>query len=173
MKKVQIAHYIAKGDIYSKLIRWWEYFSPVDRLLFLFGKRLPSFKHADSSHTEIVFTKKNVEQWWSSSPRDGGVRVKHITPREGNWSYHNLMLTDEQFMLLEIFLNRHEGKGYDKTGIALSQIIPIGISKQEKFFCSEFVVTALDFCGYLSADKHFDWYSPSRLKALLVYLTLK
>jgi len=165
---IYVAHYIAKGDVYDKLIRGWQWLAPFDRLLHMFNKRLPTYKHYKTSHSEIVFKDDNGDyQFASSSGRDGGVRIKHVIPNTGNWEFTPIQITETQFFLLTVFYKRHVGKKYDNLGIALSQILPLGISKQQKFFCSEFCATGLDFAGIIEFDKHFDWYSPARLRTYL------
>ena len=61
--KARIAFYKAKGDIVDKSIRLWT--------------------RSKYSHCEIVIG----ENWYSSSPRDKGVRVKQIIDDNGSWDF--------------------------------------------------------------------------------------
>ena len=108
----KLAFYKGKGSATDKVVRWWT--------------------SSPYSHVEIVVG----DEWYSSSPRDGGVRVKTITsPNPDSWDYVEVSVDMEQLQCVFI---RHDGKGYDWLGVLLSQWIPLGLENKDKCFCSEF-----------------------------------
>ena len=124
--KVQIAFYKARGDWVDLLIR--------------------VFANSKYSHVEIVHDK----DWYSSSPRDGGVRVKQIQDDCNSWDFIEVEIDKDR--LYEKY-REYRGRGYDFKGILLSNILPIGWHSKDKAICSECVV---DVLGYLEPEK----YSP-------------
>lgn len=126
--KAQIAFYKAKGDYVDKAIRVWT--------------------NSPYSHCELVIG----DLWYSSSPRDGGVRSKKIAHND-DWDYVDISIDEKEFYK---YFNKVSGQKYDFLGIVLSQVIPLGIQNPNKKFCSEFIATYL---GYADPER----YSPARL----------
>ena len=124
--KAKLAFYKAKGDWVDLLIR--------------------VFTNSKYSHVEIVINK----DWYSSSPRDGGVRIKQIVDDGNSWDFIEVDIDKER--LYEKY-REYRGRGYDFKGILLSNILPIGWHSKHKATCSEFVADAL---GYIEPSK----YSP-------------
>jgi len=147
---IRIAHYKGKGNLFNKIIRAFQ------RL------RSPN-EYAKYSHTEIVIG----ERWYSASNRENKVRVRQISGRSGKWDFTDIPMSKKNMDILEIFLKSQVGKGYDRLGIALSQILPLQIDDPKKWFCSELVAEALMIMGVLDRRKHASWYSPARLKRAL------
>ena len=123
---MKLAFYKAKGN--------W-----VDLLIRVFTK-------SKYSHVEILCNK----DWYSSSPRDGGVRVKQIVNDGNSWDFIEIDIDKER---LYQKYREYKGKGYDFKGILLSNILPIGLHSKDKVTCSEFVA---DVLGYSEPEK----YSP-------------
>lgn len=121
--KVQIAFYKAKGDWVDLLIR--------------------VFTNSKYSHVELVHNK----DWYSSSPRDGGVRVKQIQDDGNSWDFIEVDIDKE---ILYQKYREYKGRGYDFKAILLSNILPIGWHSKGKMTCSEFVA---DVLGYGNPSK--------------------
>ena len=102
------------------------------------------FTHSKYSHVEIVHNK----DWYSSSPRDGGVRVKQIVDDGNSWDFVEVDIDKER---LYQKYREYRGRGYDFKGILLSNILPIGWHNKDKMTCSEFVANVL---GYSEPAKH-------------------
>ena len=124
--KARIAFYKAKGDIVDKSIRLWT--------------------RSKYSHCEIVIG----ENWYSSSPRDKGVRAKQIVDDNGSWDF---IETDIEINKLNEVYLKYKGSGYDFLGILLCMILPLKRDNNKKVTCSEFCAEVL---GYSEPEK----YSP-------------
>ena len=119
LRSVKLAFYKGEGGFTDKVVRWWT--------------------SSPYSHVEIVVG----DEWYSSSPMDGGVRVKTITsPNPGSWDYVDVRVDMDR--LLYVF-NKHKGKGYDWVGILFSQWLPLGFDSKDKCYCSEFCAEVLWF----------------------------
>ena len=125
----RIAFYKAKGDIIDKSIRLWT--------------------RSKYSHCEIVIGKN----WYSSSPRDKGVRAKQIVNDFSSWDF---IETDVEINKLNEVYLKYKGSGYDFLGILLCMIIPLKRDNNKKVTCSEFCAEVL---GYSEPEM----YSPERL----------
>lgn len=121
---MKLAFYKAKGNWVDLLIR--------------------VFTHSKYSHVEIVHNK----DWYSSSPRDGRVRVKQIVDDGNSWDFVEVDIDKER---LYQKYREYRGRGYDFKGILLSNILPIGWHNKDKMTCSEFVA---DVLGYSEPAKH-------------------
>ena len=127
--KAKIAFYKAKGDIVDKAIRLWT--------------------RSKYSHCEIVIG----ENWYSSSPRDNGVRAKQIVDDHVSWDF---IETDIEINKLNEVYLKYKGSGYDFLGILLCMILPLKRDNNKKVTCSEFCAEAL---GYSEPEM----YSPERI----------
>ena len=113
---MKLAFYKAKGNWVDLLIR--------------------VFTNSKYSHVEIVINK----DWYSSSPRDGGVRVKQIVDDGNSWDFIEVD-TDKERLYQKY--REYRGRGYDFKAILLSNILPIGWHSKDKMTCSEFVADVL------------------------------
>lgn len=120
---MKLAFYKAKGDWVDLIIR--------------------VFTNSKYSHVEIVHNK----DWYSSSPRDGGVRVKQIQDDGNSWDFIEVDIDKER---LYQKYREYKGRGYDFKGILLSNVLPIGWHSKHKATCSEFVA---DVLGYENPSK--------------------
>ncbi|WP_288358453.1 hypothetical protein [uncultured Pseudomonas sp.] len=132
---IRLALYKAAGDTYDRLIRAWT--------------------HSPYSHCELVLPDG---RFVTSSPRDGGVRAKVIDQDPVVWDF--LPLPWIQTAHVEQLLEQEAGAGYDWLGILGSQILPVGIQSDSRWFCSEFCAHALN------ADKP-QRYSPGHLAEVM------
>lgn len=128
---IQLALYKALGDLYDKSIRIWT------RSLY--------------SHCELVL---EDGRFASSSPRDGGVRAKLIEQDPEVWDF--LPLPWVRVEVVEELLQAEQGAGYDWIGILGSQVLPVGIQSQSRWFCSE-------FCAQVIGLEQPQRYSPGSL----------
>ena len=127
---MKVAFYKAEGNWQDKLIRLWT--------------------RGKYSHCEIV----DGNVWYSSSPRDGGVRAKYMDDwDENSWDFIEVEADHDR--LIEVYA-KYEYAKYDWLGIILTQFIPLGIENEKKVFCSEFCAIVLDLYGA-------KWLSPNAL----------
>jgi len=113
--RTKLAFYKGKGTWVDKLIRWWT--------------------SSPYSHVELVVG----DQWYSTSPRDNGVRSKVIVPKEENWDYLEVEVDTD--WLTKVF-DKTKGQKYDWWNIFFTQIVPLEIERSDKWICSE-------WCGYV------------------------
>lgn len=119
------------------------------------------------SHCELVVAKEEPEgghynyrkhyYCYSSSIRDGGVRVKEIDVNNDKWDLILLnMMTEQQIIN---YFNRTQGAKYDWWG-ALGIVLGIK-QKRSKFFCSE-------WCFNCIFDSDKGWrFSPNDLAEII------
>jgi hypothetical protein len=112
---MQVALYKGPGNFYDKLIR------VVTRSKY--------------SHCELVI--RGIS--YSSSPRDEGVRCKHIDFKLEHWDFVDV--NGDEAKALEWF-SKHEGKPYDLWG-AVKTTLPFVLNNKDAWFCSEAVAAML------------------------------
>lgn len=127
-----------KDTIYDRLISFWT--------------------KSPHTHCELVIE----GMWYSSSPRDNGVRAKRITSHLEHWDCIELQLHPFNVEKIVEFFKREDGKKYDWTGILFSQIIQIKRQESSKWFCSEIVSKALKIGGVRLPNCN-QCYSPASL----------
>jgi hypothetical protein len=101
------------------------------------------------SHVEIYDSETKL--WYSSSPRDNGVRTKVINPKKDRWDFLPLPWVQKEH-LQKVYLE-NKGKGYDFLGVMVGQLFVIPVHSKEKMFCSEFTAKVSGF-------NHASSYSP-------------
>jgi hypothetical protein len=90
------------------------------------------------SHVELV----DDIACWSSSVRDGGVRLKYIDFNQlDTWDFVLLPTTVDRNAALAWFVS-HKGQSYDWLGV-IRFIIPFIPQSETKWFCSEAVAASL------------------------------
>lgn len=138
---LQVAFYKSSfGDLFDKAISWWT--------------------KGPYSHCELVLPNG---QCFSSSPRDGGVRIKDIDLTDGKWDIWTLKIdSDGDIARIVEWGRQHLGKGYDWFGVFGFVFAPFHQEK-DKWFCSEVIAAALQSQGYLLGA------SPSRLSPTDLY----
>lgn len=115
---VYLAMYKARGNWVDKIIR------------FFSGKPY--------SHCEVAIqTGLSVYQCYSSSPRDGGVRVKTMRLPADKWDLIPVH-TDSDVV---DFFQRTAGKKYDFIG-AIGCVLPVR-QKPSRYYCSEWCYEAI------------------------------
>lgn len=106
------------------------------------------------SHTEIVVDEGEGKlSWYSSSPRDSGIRKMYRDIDASRWDIVDIEI-DEKHLLS--YYNENVGKGYDFLAILFTHILPLGIHDKNKQVCSEFCANLLKI-----TDAHL--YSPEDL----------
>lgn len=134
MSSVYVAFYKAEGNCVDKANR-----------LFTRGKY---------SHCELVISRADgYFNCYSSSPRDGGVRLKIMQLPPQSWDLIPVHTLSKQ--RLKRFFNLTQGKKYDFLG-AIGVVIHWIKQRQNRYFCSEWVAELLEF-------KNPSKYSPQRL----------
>lgn len=105
------------------------------------------------SHVEIIFTDG---MWYSSSPRDGGVRYKEIKPMLDHWDFINIKYDSKLYQMLENkireWCNSQLGRKYDWTGALMYRWLNTN-RKTDKWFCSNLCTTALQQSNILTDIK--------------------
>lgn len=127
---MHLAGYIAKGKWQDSLIRQWTG-GPV-------------------SHTEIVFE----DGWWfTSSPRDGGVRFKRIDPKPGHWVLYDLAVPPaiEAYMRAWAEDTARRRIKYDMPAIVAKHGLHLPFDDPTKWICSESNVLTLQQ-GFMMPD---------------------
>lgn len=119
--RMEIAFYQAKyGQKFDKWISW--------------------FTWGPYSHVELVFSDG---VFFSSSPRDDGVRFKKIEPKEDHWRFYPVDVTSQQEQIVRDWCNTKVGLPYDWMGIHAFFIPWVIRQRKEEWFCSEICITAL------------------------------
>ena len=113
--KARLAFYKAEGTLVDKVIRWWT--------------------RSNYSHVELVID----GLWYSSSPRDGGVRKATIVAKD-NW---DLVEVEVEEAWVEDLYRTTEKCGYDFKGILGNEILPFRVHSESKYYCSEWCAEAL------------------------------
>lgn len=116
--------YKAKGNYFDKMIRMWT--------------------RGPYSHVEFMFSDG---AWFGSSPREGGCRYSNIALDTSKWDFVKIDVTEEQEKVIRAWCNNQNGKGYDWTGIFLSQIFTFNVDDPKKWFCSELCTAGLKLIG--------------------------
>lgn len=112
------------------------------------------------SHVELII---NDNIFYSSAPRDNGVRYKELTPNLDNWDIFNLTVPlDENKMRKNMDMQLN--KGYDWVGLFFGQLFKSKeIEQSNKWFCSELCGYILNLGGIDTLSKPFILYSPQML----------
>lgn len=112
--KTGIVFYKGKGNFVDRLIRWWT--------------------NSPYSHSEVVIGDK----WYTSHQFHGGtlVRENMLDPSaySSSWEFVEIPFGAED--AVEKFNSIHPAK-YDWLGIALSQVLPVSVHHEQRWFCSE------------------------------------
>lgn len=124
---IMLAFYKGKGTWVDRVIR-----------VFTWSK----FSHVEYIQDHSLVDDQGRHQCWSSSARDGGVRMKNIHVAGGQWDLCPLFYIDDE---LELFFACKRGCKYDYFGILFSQIFRLKKHDQDKWFCSEIIASALGF----------------------------
>ena len=82
----------------------------------------------------------------SSSGRNGGVRLANHVINNDAWDYFSINIRNQAKVIYSLYRVTKHCK-YDWSGIAFSQVIPLGIDKENRFFCSEYVTIILKLVG--------------------------
>lgn len=118
-----------KGDqkvFHHRFIRWWT--------------------GSIYSHVELLL---DNETWVSISPflySKVGARIKtHY--EKSDWDFISFHISDAQLYALKDFISETTGDGYDWIGMLLSQIGPFMVKRRGRWYCSQWVFSALNYSG--------------------------
>jgi hypothetical protein len=123
-----LAFYKARGTIADRMIRL--------------------ITRSDYSHVEILpgcmVPPQPSFEWdsFSSSGRDGGVRLKRIRFDEGSWDFVAVPWADDD--RIQNAMISEVGLGYDWIGLFLSQLLNLRRGSSRRWFCSEMVAHVLE-----------------------------
>ncbi len=109
------------------------------------------------SHCEIAEMQEDgTFLVYSSSPRDGGVRMKKLELNPQNWDLIPIQTLDKA--RLKTIFNQTQGMAYDYWG-AVGIMFPFIKQKRSKWFCSEWCanVMGLPNPSKYSPEKLFEW----------------
>lgn len=127
-----VAFYKGSGKFWDRMVRWWT--------------------DSPFSHSELLFSDGS---YFSADAWTNKVRYTKFQPNPDNWVVVPLYCVDEKMeQRVRWFCNGIEGSKYDYLGVALSQVIPLGIQVGDRWFCSELCTRALQQVGLLR------WYQP-------------
>ena len=104
------------------------------------------------SHVEIVLDDRTLI---SASPRDGGVRIKRLTPNPSHWDFVTVELKKTGMSRLDL-LEMAGVKKYDWLGAIFAPVRWLKTEDPKRWFCSELVACYL---GLENPSK----YTPGRL----------
>ena len=113
-------------------------FYRIDKTTDIFSKLTGFWTNSIYCHVEIILP----DDLWISSRIDSGVHIRTGKPRDyKNYDYIELpfTLTESQYNILKRWLEKQKDTKYDKYGILLSQIVPLGVQRTDRWFCSELV----------------------------------
>ena len=145
---VKIAFYKGPGLLRDRFIRLWT--------------------RSRYSHVELVIDDRN---WWLGirPPESPSVRKNIVnTYNENHWDFIEIFATKEQVEKIVEFYNKTNGMDYDWVGMVLSHISPFRIKHTEKWYCSEWVIYALEYAGLLGGEL----YDKNKLPPEFVYKLL-
>jgi hypothetical protein len=143
-----------KGDtkvLHHRFIRWWT--------------------GSIYSHAELLL---DEDTWVSISPfiySKVGTRIK-TNYNKSDWDFIHFSISDVQFHALKDFVSETTGDGYDWIGMLLSQMGPFMLKRRERWYCSQWVFSALNYSGIfkLRSSKIYETpgLNPGKLFDLLV-----
>lgn len=139
------------ASYYARYGRWYE-------------KIIAIYTLGPFSHSEIVFSDG---QWFSSSPRDGGVRYKKINPKPDHWEFIEIPITEQQEERMRRWCDRQVGLPYDWYGVFRFAFPWLSRSQhRRKWFCSEISIASLQRAQILRNVKPYRM-CPNKLYRLL------
>jgi hypothetical protein len=120
------------------------------------------------SHVELFWEKRETDNWFSSSWRDGGTRFKQIDGSTGHWRYVNVPATLEYEDRVYEWCRGEVGHEYDMAGV-VNFLIPLRKPDPTRWFCSEVTSYSLREVGLLPQDFEPHRTSPNRLYEIARY----
>jgi hypothetical protein len=145
---MQVAFRKNGKSLYARIIRIWPFGGAAGRY----------------SHSELVFSDGRT---FSSDEADGGTRWKNWKLSPDEWDLLPIPCSSAQEEEVAAFCANENGLKYDTRGICFSFLpVPIGWQSEERWFCSEICVAALQRIGILSGYTAAS-VSPNRLYKIL------
>ena len=136
-----------KDSFYMKLVSWWT--------------------KSNLVHSEVI-----IGNTWISINNDTGFRINELRPLTDKYEYIDIgyiKLLPYQLESIKNFIIDQKDKKYDYMGIILSQVIPINIQHDSKWFCSELCVKLLQ----MLLIRDLNNFTPSRYSPADLYYKLK
>jgi hypothetical protein len=130
MKKIRIAFYKGRGRLRDRFVRRWT--------------------KSKYSHVEIVIPDRH---WWLGINPPESPRVRKnvsVGYKESEWDFIDISVSESELDLLIRFYNLTKNKGYDWIGMVLSHITPFKVKHIDKWYCSEWVLYALQYAGIIN-----------------------
>ena len=139
----------------------------IDKLVALWTK-------GPYSHVELVYKSGNAEYGISADYDTNKVRKRVHVRNYDRWEYMPLQVESLKH-ILEFYELVKDDK-YDFLGIFLSQILPLGVDANNRWFCSEFVTKALLIGGVYNRKLWLykpEYVSPNKLARIVGLLDKK
>ena len=128
--KIKIAFYESNSGFRNKIISWWTGSNIVHAELVLPDDSVLGISPEDSSRVRRKIEKFNLNN-----------------SKNGNWSFIELLISEEQFQLILCFFEMTHGMKYDWTGMILSHLTPFYVKHDKKWYCSQWIACALTYAG--------------------------
>jgi hypothetical protein len=125
-------------------------------------KAIAAHDGGELSHVEAYWEKRETDNWFSSSWRDGGTRFKNIDAGSGHWRFVNVPATLEFEDRMYEWCRGELGVQYDMSG-CLAVALPWRKQDPTRWFCSEAISAGLQACNLISRDFIPHRTSPNRL----------
>jgi hypothetical protein len=128
--KLKIAFFKGSGLIRDRFIRVWT------------GNKY--------SHVELVIPGENM--WLGIRPPEYP-HVRGVFSDDYNdedWDFITIEASKVQLRKIKIFYNKTKGCGYDWVGMALSHMSNFRVKHKRKWYCSEWVIHALEYAGVIN-----------------------
>ena len=97
------------------------------------GEVIKFFTGSKYDHVELIIKDK----WISSSPKQGGVKIKPLKPLKESYDYFDIEVDGRRLKRVMNFIYSQEGTDYDYLGVFFVWVNRI--QSEDKWFCSEIV----------------------------------
>ncbi len=129
MKLVRVAFFKGRRRLRDRFIRRWT--------------------KSPYSHVEIMIPDRG---WWIGidPPESPKVRKKvNFGYKEEDWDFLDFIVSNEQLDAIIRFYNLTKGDDYDWIGMLISHVTPFKVKHIKKWYCSEWVIYALEYAGMI------------------------
>lgn len=103
-----------------------------------FGTLVKKWTRSKYSHVELLLPNGNM---CGSVPNIGVRTTKEWNEKE--YDFYDIEIDQHQLKTIEDFCVNENGCKYDWTGIFLTQFVSLNRESEDKWFCSEFVISIL------------------------------
>jgi hypothetical protein len=128
-------------------------------------KLIQKWTNSKYYHVEII-----IEDKWIEADNNIGVVEHDLRPLSKKYDYIEVSVPDCAICHKNVknFISNQMGAGYDWTGIYFSQVVKLGVNKEDSWFCSELVAKILQIYNI----EPFLYISPESLSPEGVYQLL-